>query len=132
MQSTEFKRIRKDAGMSQETLASHINKSKRTIQSYEAGTFNIPADVIKKMIELDFNNETLYQKKKKVSASIFMDVSKLNRISLKDALEFCLANKDVFLEEPEIKFLMEKERDAGKIEVMEKHIILRNEKNKIK
>ncbi len=128
MQPEEFKRIRKNAGMNQVALATYVNKSKRTIQSYEAGNFDIPVEVIKKMIELDSDNETIYRKKKK--STVFMDVSKLNRISLRDALEFCLAHKDLFLEEPEIKFLLEKEKDAGKIEVMEKHIILRNEKKR--
>jgi len=122
MKPEEFRRIRREAGLNQEALAALIKKSKRTVQSYEAGTFEIPADVVRKLKELEAETETLYVKNKKVSNSIYMDVSKLNRISLRDAVEFCIAYKEVFLEEPEIKFLLEKERDAGKIEIMQKYI----------
>lgn len=127
MKSKEFKHIRKNAGLNQEALAALIKKSKRTVQSYEAGTFNIPAEVIRKMKKLEAETENLYIKKKKVSQSIYMDVSKLKRISLQDAVDFCIAYKEVFLEEPEIKSLLQKERDAGKIEIMEKHIVLKSQ-----
>ncbi|WP_340064013.1 helix-turn-helix transcriptional regulator [Ascidiimonas aurantiaca] len=127
MESEEFRRIRKNAGLNQEALAALIKKSKRTVQSYEAGTFNIPANVVRKMRELEAETESLYVKKKKVSNSIYMDVSKLKRISLRDAVDFCIAYKEVFLEEPEIKSLLEKERNAGKIEIMEKHIVLKSQ-----
>ena len=44
-----IQKARKERGLTQIELAKKIDKSKRTLQHYEAGTVNIPLDVLSKI-----------------------------------------------------------------------------------
>ncbi len=124
MRKEELKAIRKELGLTQSQLADLVGVSSRTIQSWEYGNQKVP-----KTTE-DFLNRQVSKNDTYESgdSSIKMDVSDKNLLSMEEMVEFCLKNKEQYLEIPSIKLLIELYKNEAKAELLEKHIILRNKK----
>ncbi len=125
MESKELKEIRKTLGLTQIELANSLDVSSRTIQLWEGGKQKIPTAVAQVLLQ----KISIHQSKENIDNNISMDVSNKEILSLEDMINFCLRNKKEFLNHPSIKLLIDLNRKEAAAELLEKHIILRNNKN---
>lgn len=124
MNKEEFKILRKKLKLTQPKLAKLLDISPRTVQEYEYGNLTIPLVL----------GEFLLNKATEVfpdedGKEIEMNVTNRTKLSMREMVQFCIKHKKYFLEMPEIKLIIDNERKDAKAELLEKHIILRNNKN---
>ncbi|WP_062057543.1 helix-turn-helix domain-containing protein [Aquimarina longa] len=123
MDKEEFKILRKKLKLTQAKLASLLEISPRTVQEYEYGNLTISL-AIAELLRGKAKN-TIFNSNSKIE----MDVTNKDKVSLEEIAQFCIKHKKNFMEIPEIKLLIDYERKDAKAELMEKHIILKNNEN---
>lgn len=123
MNSEQLKIIRKQLGLTQKGLAKLIGVSIRTTQSWEYGEQRVPkatGEYLKQKVT------ELYPQENN-SNTISIDVSDRTELSLEEMAEFCLKHLEEFIKIPGIKLLIDFHRNQAKTELLEKHVILRNQ-----
>ncbi|QKX07710.1 helix-turn-helix domain-containing protein (plasmid) [Aquimarina sp. TRL1] len=120
MDKTEFKEKRKLLGYTVDSMAELLEVSRRTIINMENGKTKISTVVEKYINDLVQDNKT---------DLIYMDVSKIDKLSLSDCIKFCFKKKEAFLKSEEMKLLLENVKSKERNSIYEEHIILKNQKS---